>query len=362
MVPNGAARLCRYAFMKLTRDFDSRFESLLLTGRVSKWYSEVGNEATTVPAGLALLPGDALCTLHRDLGAILAVYLDPARAFPGLRLRRARRPPPGAAPHPPSSGLPVARPRRGLLARRRAFLPLRLLRAAGGHPPRRHDQPPGRDDSGGGGLRVRAPPARRRPGGDQLHRRRRHLDRRFPRGPQHGGGVEAAARAGDREQPLRLLDAGASTVRRRGSSPIAGRATESPRRPSTATTPTRWRRRSSAPWHAPARGEGPTLVEAMLGRMRGHAEGDDSLKVVPQGRATRATSPPIRCRSTADAWKPKALLDSALRERLDRRIAELVEEAIDGALAGREPDPAVAMRRGLRAARHARRVAARGSR
>src|SRR5436309_13380197 len=77
-------RRLRYAYMKLTRDFDARFEALLLTGRVSKWYSEVGNEATTIPAGLALGPGDALCTLHRDLGAILAVYLDPARAFPGF--------------------------------------------------------------------------------------------------------------------------------------------------------------------------------------------------------------------------------------------------------------------------------------
>src|SRR5215208_7998809 len=96
-------RLCRYAFMKLARDFDSRFESLLLTGRVSKWYSEVGNEATTVPAGLALGPGDALCTLHRDLGAILAVYLDPARAFPGLGFgepdARDPRPDPGHLMH-----------------------------------------------------------------------------------------------------------------------------------------------------------------------------------------------------------------------------------------------------------------------
>src|ERR1043165_1757076 len=82
--PHSRERLLRYAYMKLTRDFDARFEALLLTGRVSKWYSEVGNEATTIPAGLALGPGDALCTLHRDLGAILAVYLDPARAFPGL--------------------------------------------------------------------------------------------------------------------------------------------------------------------------------------------------------------------------------------------------------------------------------------
>ena len=73
--PSGAReRLLRYAFMRLTRDLDSRLEALLLTGRVSKWYSEVGNEATTVPAGLVLGPGDALCSLHRDLGAILAVF------------------------------------------------------------------------------------------------------------------------------------------------------------------------------------------------------------------------------------------------------------------------------------------------
>ena len=77
-------RLLRYAYMKLAQDLNARFESLLLTDQVSKWYSEVGSEATTVPAGLALEPGDALCTLHRDLGAILAVYLDPARTFPGL--------------------------------------------------------------------------------------------------------------------------------------------------------------------------------------------------------------------------------------------------------------------------------------
>src|ERR1044071_1422461 len=94
--PGSLERLRRYAYMKLTRDFDSRFEALLLTGRVSKWYSEVGNNATTVPAGMAPGPGDALCTLHRDLGAILAVYLDPARAFPGLGLGEpdGRRPDP----------------------------------------------------------------------------------------------------------------------------------------------------------------------------------------------------------------------------------------------------------------------------
>src|SRR6185436_15906957 len=85
-VAAASPRLLRYAFVKLTRELDSRFENLLLTGRVAKWYSEVGNEATTVPAGLALRAGDVLCSLHRDLGAILAQYLDPERTFPGLGL------------------------------------------------------------------------------------------------------------------------------------------------------------------------------------------------------------------------------------------------------------------------------------
>ena len=53
--------------MKLTRDFDSRFEALLLTGRVSKWYSEVGGEATTVPAGLALEAGETLGSVVRQV-------------------------------------------------------------------------------------------------------------------------------------------------------------------------------------------------------------------------------------------------------------------------------------------------------
>ena len=70
--------------MKLAREFDARFEAMLLTGRVSKWYSAIGNEGITVPAGLALEAGDVLCSLHRDVGAILSFYLDPARAFPGF--------------------------------------------------------------------------------------------------------------------------------------------------------------------------------------------------------------------------------------------------------------------------------------
>ena len=86
MTTESRRRVVRYAFMKLAREFDARFESMLLTGRVSKWYSAIGNEAITVPAGLALERGDVLCSLHRDVGAILAFYLDPARAFPDEEL------------------------------------------------------------------------------------------------------------------------------------------------------------------------------------------------------------------------------------------------------------------------------------
>ncbi|MEM6702538.1 MAG: hypothetical protein AAF690_07530, partial [Acidobacteriota bacterium] len=76
-------RALTYAFMKLSRGFDERFEALRLAGRLAKWYSAIGNEATTVPVGLALREGDVLCSLHRDLGAILTYYLDPDRTFPG---------------------------------------------------------------------------------------------------------------------------------------------------------------------------------------------------------------------------------------------------------------------------------------
>ena len=50
-------RLLRYAYMRLAREFDARFERMLKTGRITKWYSAIGNEAVTVPAGLALEPG-----------------------------------------------------------------------------------------------------------------------------------------------------------------------------------------------------------------------------------------------------------------------------------------------------------------
>ncbi len=69
--------------MRLAREWDMRFERLVRTGAIGKWYSSVGVEGITVPTAQALEPGDALLTLHRDSGAILRTYLDAAQLFPG---------------------------------------------------------------------------------------------------------------------------------------------------------------------------------------------------------------------------------------------------------------------------------------
>ena len=65
-----------HAYMRLTREWDLRYEKMFKTGALSKWYSSVGNEATTVAAASAIEKGDALVSLHRDAGAILRHYVD----------------------------------------------------------------------------------------------------------------------------------------------------------------------------------------------------------------------------------------------------------------------------------------------
>ena len=90
-------------------------------------------------------------------------------------------------------------------------------------------------------------------------------------------------------------------------------------------------------------GLGPTLIEAMLGRMRGHSEGDDSLKVVPKDdlERFRAEDPvPVYGRALERA----GILDAATRERLEARISALVEEALAGALKAGAPEVGVASR------------------
>ena len=340
--PTPTQRLLRYAFMKLTRDFDARFEALLLTGRVSKWYSEVGSEATTVPAGLAVAAGDALCTLHRDLGAILAVYLDPARAFPGFGFGE----PDGRRPDPESllvrlacqllgkgEGFSQGVERSfhyGYLAPEHGILHLGMISHLGAMIPvaagcafafrqRRSDRVAINFIGDGGtstgdfheGLNMAA--VWKLPLVLVIENNRYAFS--TPAGQQY-----AAERLSDRGIGYGIP---AETVD--GNDPdLMSEAFE----------------RAFARARA---GEGPTLIEAMLGRMRGHAEGDDSLKVVPAPElaAYRAADPvPAYARRLA----AEGVLDEALSGRLEARIGELVERAISRAIDAAPPDPAVAMR------------------
>ncbi len=342
---DSSVRLLRYAFMKLTRDFDARFENLLKTGRVSKWYSEVGNEATTIPAGLALGPGDALCTLHRDLGAILPVYLDPARIFPGFGFGEpdGRRPDPdeimtrlacqllGKAP-----GFSQGFERSfhyGYLAPEHGILHIGMISHLGAMIPVAAGcafafQQDGTDrvainfigegaTSTGDfheGLNMAA--VWKLPMVLIIENNRYAFS--TPASLQY-----AAAKLSDRGigygMPAETVD---------GNDPDA-----------MADAVNRAVARARA-------GEGPTLIEAMLGRMRGHSEGDDSLKVVPPAELTTylAADPvPTYARRLAT----EGLLTPEIRERLEARIAELVERAISQALDAPAPDPATALRPAL---------------
>ncbi|MEE8137858.1 MAG: dehydrogenase E1 component subunit alpha/beta, partial [Thermoanaerobaculia bacterium] len=335
-------RLLRYAYMQLARELDSRFENLLLTGRVAKWYSEVGNEATTVPAGLALESGDALCTLHRDLGAILAVYLDPARAFPSFGFGE----PDGRRPEPV-----------GLLYRLACQL---LGRADGFSQGIERSFHYGYLDPGAGiyhvgmisHLGAMIPVAAgcafalKRQGGDRVA-----LNFIGDGGTSTGDFHEGLNMAAVWKLPLILviennryafstpwnLQYAAERLSDRGVGyGIAAETVDGNDPDAVAEALERAVARARA-------GRGPTLIEAMLGRMRGHSEADDSLKVVPSDEMERylAADPvPNYARRLAE----EGVLDPATRERLDACIAALVEEALGAALEAAPPPPEVAHR------------------
>jgi len=337
-------RLLRYAYMKLARHLDARFESLLLTGRVSKWYSEVGNEATTVPAGLALERGDVLCSLHRDLGAILAAYLDPARTFPGFGFTAGRqaddRPDPIALLHRLccqllgkgegfsqgversfhyaylDSGTGIRHV--GMISHLGAMIPV----AAGAAFACQQD--------GAGRVAINFI-------GDG--------------GTSTGDFHEALNIAGVWRLPLVLV---VENNRYAFSTPveqqyacerlsdraagygIAGETVDGNDPDAMAAAVGRAMERARS-------GGGPTLLEASLGRMRGHSEGDDSLKVVPPDELevyVAADPVPGYRRRLLD----EGVADEATLGRLEERVAELVEAGLEGALDAAVPADDVAVR------------------
>jgi 2-oxoisovalerate dehydrogenase E1 component len=340
-------RLLRYATMKLSRDLDARFEALRLGGRVAKWYSAIGNEATTAPAGLILEPGDALCSLHRDLAAILAYYLDPERTFPGfgfgaIRTMPAERPDPRTLLrrlccqllgkgegfsqgiersfhygyfHPESRLIHA-----GMISHLGSMIPVAAGCAFALS--RQHDEPPrlainfiGEGGTSTGdfheGLNLAA--VWKLPLILVIENNRYAFS--TPAAQQY-----AAARLSDRG-----VGYGIEAVTVDGNDPDAVQEVLV---------------RAAA--HARS-GRGPFLIEAMVGRMRGHAEGDDSLKVVPedelQGYLAQDPVP-----AYARRLESEGVLDGSTRDRLESRIRDLVEDAVDYGLAAAPPDPSVARR------------------
>jgi 2-oxoisovalerate dehydrogenase E1 component len=334
--------LLRLAFMLLTRAFDARFESLLLTGRISKWYSEIGNEATTVPAGLALRPGDVLCSLHRDLGAILSVYLDPSRAFPGMGFGE----PDGLRPDPvrlleklaaqllgraagfsqgversfhyaylaPDEGIRHV----GMISHLGAMIPV----AAGCAFALRHQGGDGvvLNFIGDGGTST----------GDFHEGLNMAAVWRLPlvliiENNRYAYSTPATAQYAAAQLSDRAQGYGIAGITVDGNRPeVVAQAVE------------------EAIGRA-RNGEGPTLIEAMLGRMRGHSEGDDSLKMVPgeQLEGFLAADPLPGYRRLLEE---KGVLEADAAAALERRVEFLVERSIESALQAARAEPATAWR------------------
>lgn len=336
------ARLLRYAYMKLARELDTRFARLLLAGRIAKWYSEVGHEATTVPAGLALQRGDVLCTLHRDLGAILACYLDPARTFPGVGLDESDDP----RPEPlqllyrlacqllgRDEGFSRGVERSfhyGYLAPEAGILHVGMISHLGAMIP----------------VAAGCAWACRQRGSDRIA-----LNFIGEGGTSTGDFHEGLNMAAVWKLPLILVvennryafstpatqQYAAARLSDRGPGyGVAAETVDGNDPDAVAMTLERAVVRARA-------GGGPTLIEAMLGRMRGHSEGDDSLKRVPPDdlEGYRLADP---LPSYERRLRVEGVLDPATAERIEAQAAALVEAAVEAALKAAAPKPATAYR------------------
>jgi 2-oxoisovalerate dehydrogenase E1 component len=339
-------QLQRYAFVKLTRELDSRFENLLLTGRVAKWYSEVGNEATTVPAGLALRKGDVLCTLHRDLGAILAQYLDPVRAFPDLTLPGGGYGAPDVRPEPEDvlyrlacqllgkgEGFSQGIERSfhyGYLDAERGIRHVGMISHLGSMIPVAAGCAFALKQSGSDGVAVNFIGDGGTSTGDFHEGLNMAAVWRLPlvlvvENNRYAFSTPTRLQYACRQLADRGPGYGVASLTVDGNDPDAMAAVY-----------------EQAFARARA-GEGPTLIEAMLGRMRGHAEGDGSLKVVPETElAGYVAADPVP--AYARRLESEGVLTPDARNAIDRRCGELVERCLERALAAAPPSPEVAWR------------------
>lgn len=338
-------RLLQYAFMKFARDFDTRFTLLLKTGRLSKWYSQIGGEATTAAAGLALSNGDVLCSLHRDLGAILAYYLDPARTFPGFGFGESD----GLRPEPEHLLYRLACQ---LLGRADGFSTgIERSFHYGYLDPEHGIRHIGMISHLGSMIPVAAGAAfaLKQSGSDRVA-----INFIGDGGTSTGDFHEGLNMAAVWKLPLILV---VENNRYAFSTPtrdqfaceklsdrgigygIAAETVDGNDPEEMAACFARAVARARA-------GEGPTLIEAMLGRMRGHSEGDDSLKMVPEGELdTYLAADPVPAYANRLVGQGVVSLEEITA--LEARISELVEGALEKALACPEPALEVGFRPAL---------------
>jgi len=341
-LPEATARIRRYAFMSLAREFDTRFELLLRGGRITKWYSAIGNEAITVPAGAMLEPGDVLCSLHRDVGAILAAYLDPARTFPGfgLGLPDDRRPEPGAL---------LERLARQVLGRRGGFSEgIERSYHYGWFAPAAGILHVGMISHLGAMIPVAS--------GCAFALQRRGTDRVAVNfigegGTSTGDFHEALNQAAVWKLPLVLVvennryafstpsRAQYACLQLSDRGPGYGIASETV----DGNDPDAMAKGLERALARARTGQGPTLLEAMVGRLRGHAEGDGSMKVVPEPELElyRAQDP---VPTYGRRLESDGVLAAERRKAIDRRARELVETAVEAALAAPFPEARTAFR------------------
>lgn len=328
--------LLNYAYMRFARDLDLRFSALLKTGRLSKWYSQIGSEATTVAAGLALEPGDVLCSLHRDMGAILSVYLDPARAFPGFGFGREdgyRRPEPRELLYRlccqllgRADGFSKGVERSfhyGYLAPEAGIRHVGMISHLGSMIPVAAGCAFALKQSGGDRLAINFIGDGGTSTGDFHEGLNMAAVWKLPlilviENNRYAFATPAADQYAARQLSDRGLGYGIAAETVDGNNPeevaeAIGRAAARARN-----------------------GDGPTLIEAMLGRMRGHSEGDDSLKVVPQAELEQyMDEDPVP--TYAERLEKEGVLQGDVRERLEARISELIEEAVERAYESSEP-------------------------
>lgn len=328
-----------HLFMRLAREWDLRFEKLFRTGRVSKWYSSVGNEGITVPAATAIEAGDGLVTLHRDSGAILRYYLRTEEiAPPGFPAAAASRRAPTADSKAllyrlacqmlgKQEGFSRGRERSyhyGLIEESEGLVHMGMISHLGAMIPVAAGLALGFRNRGSDRVAINFIGDGGTSTGDFHEALNMAAVLRLPfiliiENNQYAFSTPTHEQYASQSLADRAVGYGIPGVQVNGSD--AGQML---------SVMDEAVRRARA-------GEGPTLIEAHVGRLRGHSEGDDSFLQVPEEERERFLAlDPLRV-------VEQQLLDSGVYSEGDIRsieqyTADLIVQTVDKAIEAEEPD------------------------